>query len=96
MRHSAAPSTIAPPARSTPGVLAEGNKHPDGAEHNVEQADQPRLGRGNALGALHEQDEGEADRGQAEQEQHPEVEKAERRTGRQREPTSPSRTRRPR
>src|SRR5271166_2057072 len=55
------------------GVLAEGKKHPDRPEHNVEQADEARLGRGDEFGALHEHDEGKADRGQAEHEKDGEI-----------------------
>ena len=76
-------------------VLAEGKKHPYRAEHNVEQADKARLGGGDELGALHEEDEGEADRGQAEHEQDAEVVEPERRRGefagrRVPEPSAPS------
>src|SRR6185437_1690160 len=59
-------------------VLAEGDKHPERPEHNIEEADEAGLGGGNELGALHEEHESEADRRQPEHEQDREIMKADR------------------
>src|ERR1700722_16152130 len=57
-------------------VLPEGDKHPERPEHNIQKTDEAGFRRGNELGPLHEEDEGEADRRQAEQEQDGEIGKA--------------------
>src|SRR5271170_5167110 len=60
-------------------VLAEGKKHPYRSEHNIEQADEARFGGRDELGPLHEDDEGEPDRRQAEHEQDDEIVEPDRR-----------------
>jgi len=59
-------------------ILAKGDKHPERPEHNTEKADEAGLGGRNELGALHEEDECEADGRQPEYEQDREIMEADR------------------
>src|ERR1700722_11571439 len=54
-------------------VLAEGDKHPERPEHNIQKTDEARFRGRNELGPLHEEDKGEADRRQAKGEQDREI-----------------------
>ena len=56
-----------------PGFSPKAINTHTGTEHNIQKTDEARFRRRNELGPLHEEDEGEADRGQAEHEQDREI-----------------------
>ena len=71
---AAAITKAAADQRRAVGHLAESEQHPERSHHDVEHRDQRRLGRRHDFGAFHEQRESHRDRGDAEHEQHAEVE----------------------